>query len=319
MSNFFQSKRALRIYGISILGITAVCTVLRLLCILFFFDTDIGYYASGAVLPVILNIILFVSAIGAFTFCMIPKIRLSPASPSDSGMLKRFAVLPAVGFAVYTVIYFTWLADYAAIYGTVPLSYIITLISSIGACVFFCFIAFREKNEDLAFLITGTLTVLWLVITLADCYFDTLVQMNSPNKLMFQFACLGAMLLTVNELRQGFNVRRKGFHLFSASVAVIFTLSSAVPSVIGYFTENMPLSYSLIYSDVVFILIAVFSAIRTVQLCFGSEHAPSDAAPTEENADAESGDTEAESDFDGDIQNEDIHTELSEKNEKEEQ
>lgn len=319
MSNFLQSKRALRIYGISVIGVAAVCTVLRLLCILFFFDTDIGYYTSGAVLPTVLNVLLFVSAVGAFALCIIPKIRLTPSFPSAKSAVRRFAVLPAVGFAIYAVIYLPQLIDYYAIYGTLTLSYLLTEAASIGACVFFGFIAFRDKNDDTAFLLTGVLTVVWLVISLANCYFDTLVQMNSPNKLMFQFACLGAMLLTVNELRQGFGVRRKGFHLFSASVAVIFTLSSAVPSAVGYFTGNMPIAYSLIYADIVFILIAVFSAVRLIQLCFGPEEPITYSEQTETaNGIAEEDDDDDDDDEDDDDVT-DILTELFEENEKEEQ
>lgn len=321
MSKFFQSKRALRIYGTGVLCTAAVCTVLRLLCILFFFDTDIGYYISGAVLPTVLNIVLFVATVGAFALCMIPQLRLAPVFPSASHPVRRFALLPAAGFAVYAVIYLMWLADYAEIYGTVPFSYILTEIASIGACVFFCLISVREKNDDAVFLLMGALTVIWLVIALADCYFDTLVQMNSPNKLIFQFACLGAMLLAVNELRQGFDVKRKGFHLFSASVALIFTLCSSVPSAIGYFMEKMPVAYSLIYSDTVFLLIAVFSAVRLIQLCFGKEQITVDGSTEdlEEVCNTEIPATEGESLACDENKAESTDTEPSENTEQEEQ
>lgn len=271
MSNVFQSKRALKIYGICALGVTAVCVLLRLLCILFFFDSDIGYYVSGAPLPIILNVLLILAVAAAIVFCLIPRVRVVPVTPTLTASVKKSAVFPAVGFAAYAVVYFTWLADYASIYGTLPFSYILTAITTLCACAFFCLIVFRKSNSDLLYVLTGIMSIVWLVISLAECYFDTLVQMNSPNKLIFQFAALGGMLLLVNELRQGFEFKRPGFHLFSASVASLFLLNSSVPSIICSLTGDMPKSYSLIYSDAVLLLLAVFAVVRLIGLCFGEE------------------------------------------------
>ena len=134
------------------------------------------------------------------------------------------------------------------------------------------------------FVLLGILTVVWLVLTLAECYFDTLVQMNSPNKLVFQFACLGGLLLTVNEMRVGLDVKRTGFHLFAASVALLFLFTSSVPSIIGYVAKKMPISYSLLYSDAVFLMLAVFAAVRLAQMCF-AEPAPVDESDPEEAQD----------------------------------
>lgn len=296
MTNVFQSKRALKIYGICSLGITAVCVLLRILCVSFFFDSDIGYYASGAVLPIILNAVLVLSCVAALIFCLVPRIRVSPTTPAATKSVKLAAIFPAVGFAAYAVVYFKWLADYSAIYGSVPFSYILTAIATLGACAFFCLAAFRKSNADIVYVLTGVLAIVWLVVSLAECYFDTLVQMNSPNKLIFQFATLGGMLLLVNELRQGFEFKRKGFHLFSASVAALFLLTSSLPSIVCYFAGDMPMSYSLLYSDAVLLLLSVFAVVRLIQMCFGNEPCVAEESENEETADEEAEDITTEND-----------------------
>lgn len=271
MSNIFQSKRALRIYGAGILGVTALCVILRIICMTFFFDSDIGYYDKGAALPIILNILLFLAAAVSLILCLVPKIKLSPVPPTPTKATRMCAIFPAAGFAAYAVIYFSLLAEYSSLYGTLPFAYILTAIATVGACAFFALYAFRKNNGDILFVLTGVLAVIWFVVALAECYFDTLVQMNSPNKLIFEFATLGAMLLTVNEIRQGFEFKRPAFHLFSASVATLFLLTDSVPSIIFSIMGKMPRSYSLLYSDAVLLLLAVLAVARLLNMCFGKE------------------------------------------------
>lgn len=268
MLNTFKSKRALTVYGIGVLAITVICTLLRLFSIMFFFDVDIGYYSNGAALPIILNIILFAATAAMLVFCFIRPLKLKPSAPTATKSVKLSAVLPAVGFALYAIIYFKWMTEYLSVYGTLSFSHIITFVSTVLACIFFCLFAFRKNNGDIIYILTGIFAVVWLVLALSECYFDTLVQMNSPNKLIFQFSVLGAMLLTVNELRQWLDFKRPNFHLFSASAAAIFTLTSSVPSIICYFTDSMPKSYTLLYSDTVLLCIGIFAAVRLINLCF---------------------------------------------------
>ena len=268
MFDKLKTRKALFFYGISAISAAVLCVILRTLSIFFSFNIEIGYYKSGAPLPIILNVLMFVAVLAAFAFCFIPKIKIVSNEPFSIRSVKMSAIFPAVGFAAYTFVYVSWLMDYLKFYPTLPLSYLICAVAGVGACAFFACIALRKKNCDVVFVLLGILTIVWLVLSLAECYFDTLVQMNSPNKLVFQFACLSAMLLVVNEMRQDLDVKKANFHLFSASVALLFLLTSSVPSIICAVARRMPISYSLIYSDAVFLLLAAFAAVRLVQLCF---------------------------------------------------
>ncbi len=273
MANVFNTKRALRIYGISALSAAFACVILRLIGTLFFFDVDIGYYQSGQIVPIIANILPAIAAIASIVFCLISRIKIAPVSPFENKYTKYGSAVAAVGFAIFAVTYALSLAEYSELYGALPFSYLLCLICSVGACAFFTLKTFRAVNSDILYLLTGLLAIIWCVLQLAECYFDTFVQMNSPIKLVFQFACLCAMLLTVNEMRIGLESKRNGFHLLSATLATIFLPMSAIPSIICYLTDNMPTSYVLFFPDCVMLLLSVFAVTRLVQMCFGKEAA----------------------------------------------
>lgn len=289
MFNVFQSKRALRIYGISVLGVALVCVVLRLVGMLFFFDKEIGYYESGSVIPTLFTVLLIAAVVVSFALCFIPKLRVEPKNSQNTRAVSSSAFFPAAGFASYALTYAISLFDYINMTGTVPFLYVFTLLCAILACVFYCIIALSKKTDTVLYLACGILAIVLMILTLAECYFDTFVQMNSPTKIIFQFAMLSAMLLTVNELRAGIGASRPSFHLFAATVAAIFLPTSAIPSLICYYTDNMSVNYVLSQADFTLFMLAVFAIVRLVQLCFGKD------TPVEVTEDAqEVADTEAE-------------------------
>ncbi len=288
MSEIFKSTRALKIYGIAALSVTLLCAVLRTLSILFFFDKDIGYYQTGAALPIIFEALTVISIIAAAVFTLVKPISVSSNAASDAPYVKYLALLPAAGFAVFTVIYakgilnsldtfsFTW-------------QIALMLISSIGACIFFVLTAFTKSRANVAYVLTGCTAVIWLVTALAGSYFDSFVQMNSPNKIIFIFGALGGMLLVVNEMRRGLDEQKNGLHLLGATAASILLTSCALPSIICFFAGAMPWNYSSLYYDVVYLSLAVFSVARLVQLCFDTK-----AIPATQVEDVECGENEAE-------------------------
>lgn len=284
MSEFFKSSRARKIYGIAALSLTLLCTVLRMLSILFFFDKDIGYYQSGTALPIIFELLTVISLVAATVFTLVKPISISSNSASDAPYVKYLALLPAVGFAVFTVMYakgilgnldtfrFTWQVA-------------LMLISSIGACAFFVLTAFTRSRANVVYVLTGSTAVIWLVSALAGSYFDSFVQMNSPNKIIFIFGALGAMLLVVNEMRRGLDEQKKGLHLLGATAASILLTACALPSIICFFAGAMPWNYSSLYYDIAYLSLAVFSVARLVQLCFCNKAVPLDENTSEIAAD----------------------------------
>lgn len=287
MFNVFKSKKALRLYGITVLAAAFSCVVLRLISTMFFFDGDIAYYQTGAVLPIITNVIMALTAIGAIVFCLISKVSVEPNMPVETKVTRIASIIAAVGFAVFGVIYVSSLMEYSNIYGSIPTTYLLCAICTFGSCAFFALKAFRASNADILYVLMGILVAVWLVLELAECYFDTFIPMNSPLKLTFEFACLGALLLTVNEMRVGLDQKRRGFHLFAATVASVFLPTSAIPSIICYLSGDMPASYVLVYSDLVMLGISVLAVARLVQLCFYEQAEPTESETEIQDSDEE--------------------------------
>ena len=299
MSGKFQTKKALQIWGITAAIVSVVSAVLRLLSILFFYDANIGYYKSGAILPIIAQVLPAIAVITALVFSVVPNLRPTPEVNDNCKKIKAVAIFPAAGFSGYTVVYFIKLAEYLRGLDVIIIKNImwdmIIALALVGASAFFWLIFLDKKVGSTLYAATGLCVIVSAVYFLAGSYFDSLVQMNAPNKVVFQFAVLAMMLLTVNELRIGQEEKRPMFHLFSATAASIYMATSAVPSIICSFIGKMPLNYSLLFEDGILLFFAVFAIVRVFSLCFvqdsvvkkditeGSEHSQEAEDPIQQD------------------------------------
>ena len=272
MIELLKSRRALRIYFVVTVCLAALCVLLRTLSTVFFFDADIGYYKSGAFLPILLNLLLVISVIGAAFVYLISKKYLLPAKATDTRAIRISAVITSLGFLAYLVsnlwdLPLLW--DVIKIYGKVPTVFILINLAALLSAVYFLLIAFARETGG-ALRVVGTVFVLvFMALSISDTYFDPTIAMNSPIKMLLHFALLSAMLLAVNEARIGLGSEKAGFHLFSATIALIFTGASSIPSIVCYLTGQLDGVYSYLFCDIVLLGIAVFSAARLASLCFG--------------------------------------------------
>ena len=267
MSIFFKSKKFLKVWAITASAVALATAVLRLVSILFFYDTRIGYYKSGAILPIIAQILPILAVISAGVIVCVPKLRPQPTEPQSSDSVKSFAIFPAAGFFAYAIVYLIDIFEYLSSGFRLGVFDIIAAFAFIGAALFFFVIFLGKRTDSAVFVCMGIAVVISLVYFLAGSYFDTLVQMNAPNKSVFQFALLSALLLAVNEMRVAIPEKRTKFHLFSATAAVIYLTSTSVPSIICFMAGKMPLNYSLFHEDCVLLMLAVFAFARLIQLC----------------------------------------------------
>ncbi len=267
MSEKLRSRKALIIYGSVTLGVSLLCVVLRLLSMLFFFDTDIGYYESGALLPIISNFLPTAAVVWAFVLFAVPALHLSPNAPMDTRAPRLSAIPALVGFAGFSFVYIRSLIELSEFFGQIPRSYILAAICSVIALLFFIFKVIGRSGTAVS-VISGIFTIVWIILALMESYFDTYVQMNSPMKLVFQFACLSALLLIVSEMRVGVDGTRKNLHLFSAAASTILLPFSAIPSLICLLLDKQPLTYTLAYYDAILLLLWVLSVARLAQMCF---------------------------------------------------
>ena len=100
--NRFKSQKALRIFGICAVCTAILCAALRLISILFFYDVNIGYYKSGAVLPIIAQTLPVLATVAAIVFTAIPKISVRPLTPENTFSTRSLSIFPAAVFQFHS-------------------------------------------------------------------------------------------------------------------------------------------------------------------------------------------------------------------------
>ena len=112
-------------------------------------------------------------------------------------------------------------------------------------------------------------------------HFDFEVQMNSPNKLIFQLACLSAMLALLADMRILADAQKPRFSLFAFSLATLFLGSSSVPSVFAYMKGIFPSDYRNLPADFVCMALWCYCLIRLIWIAYPSEEKKAES-PAEE-------------------------------------
>ena len=73
-----MSNKILRVLGISTLSVAAVTVILRLIGISFFYDSNIGYYDSGAIIPFIAQFLPLAFLVILAIVLIVPSLRPTP-------------------------------------------------------------------------------------------------------------------------------------------------------------------------------------------------------------------------------------------------
>ncbi len=254
-------QRRIILFATVSLALTVISIALRCVNLSFFYDSDIGYYTRGALLPALGNILLFFSLLffAIFPFFIFRKadVAYSPKTPLSA---RIAAAVPAIGFLILAV---TDLTDPKL---TVSIPFLSCALSIIAA-VYFILVAL-EKATPLSSVLCGFCAILRLVLALGSSYFDVTVPMNAPDKLLFQFACLGGMVFLVSELRAVASKARPFLYFFAAGCAVLFLGTSSLPSLFAAHASilkntELLFSYYMLASLFVYVAVRLFTVVQS--------------------------------------------------------
>ena len=256
-----QHRRYPRLCFLLISALTLAGVILRTVCMLCFFDADVGYFQRG-VLPTLGNALYF-AAVGVAIVCMAltPKNILpdetSSAAPSDQkpeseteeepteAPVTRIilptelhtpgrvyaALLMGLALGCFTVATLLGAGPITGVSGKV--SQAANLLGLIASFYFFCSAHKNGRYPDwLSFL--GYLPVIWAITAVADTYFDVYVTMNSPVKLSVQMGLLGFMLIMLAELRFRVGKALPRYAVAFLSVGSFTCLTGSVPLLISF-------------------------------------------------------------------------------------
>ena len=236
-----KSKKILKIYTIIFALLTVVCVALRFVAVSTVYDADIGYYKTGAVVPTVLHVLCFVSfALAMSIIPLLPKKTLPEALPCGLGVRASAAIqlVFALGMAAYLI--------YPAFTGGVKVSAvsIICVIAALFSTVYFALVmagkAVPEKKNSALF---GYTVIVYVLMMLANSYFDFYTTMNSPNKLITQIALMSIMVALLFEMRAilGISLARgyAAFTLFAVFLSAVSSIPGVVLFLAGTFTKPM--------------------------------------------------------------------------------
>ena len=259
-------RKKILIFSISTLVLTALATVVRVLALYKDFDSEAGYYVTGSVLPIVFNIIAAIAVISPIVALPLLFGKGDITIPCQNQSCRFSALLAVAGFALLAWDRWSNFLAVSDVYTGMKL--ILALASpilTVAIMTFFVAACFGLEPSPLV-AISGTLSIIAFAVELTDVHNDVSIALNSPNKMLFQFAVIGAMLYLLAELRVVFSASRPRFYLFTLALATFLLGASSIPSIIASSADIY--ENKLIKADVALLGVFVFCLFRLIGIAF---------------------------------------------------
>lgn len=252
-------------------------TALRCVNLFLFFDSDIGYYTSGAVMPTVFNLFLVASVIFFIIYSFTGEKPHTMEYRAPSAISKVLLIVPAILSA-------SLIALNVPKVSSAPLYLALVAISVLAV---FYFISDLLKLSISARALLNILLVILLTLLLAFSYFDQNVQMNAPDKILFGLACISGMLFTVSELKLVVGTPRPAIYHISVASTILFGSASSIPSIIAHHAGRSPKQNGLYYEYYFILAMAIYAAIRLFTEFSSKSGKPLYISDIESNAEAD--------------------------------
>lgn len=271
-----------------IAGISAfISLALRIICLFFFYD-DIGFYKTGAVLPIIANTV-FVVAIAFLLFAAIFCIDKKQSVVQPSKIAQYAALLPMGALIFHVIRIFT-----TSFNDTNVNKYLMAISALVSVAFFFCIFFANKKYTTVTFYL-GIAVLVYLFLCWMFVYFDFFMPINSIDKTFFYMACAGAILFVFNEMTAIYGLVRSKFYYFSLFASVIALATSSISAIVGYICGIFK-AYITLEFDIFFLSLLVYAIARLLDAQRSSvtvEDEPTDVqTDTEESEENNADDSE---------------------------
>ncbi|MBE6538089.1 MAG: hypothetical protein E7671_01315 [Ruminococcaceae bacterium] len=272
-----RSYKYLSRYAAAFAVLAIVGIVLRTLALYTVYDSEIGYYRSGALLPMLFNAMIIPTIIGVISMLFFlprsaeKKLALSAGTLS----LRIAAAFALVTSAVPAFYVFLGMMGDTVLYsvptvGTGAVIDAFTMIFGVLSVIYFALVIAKKTDRGEGHVYFGYAVILFILMILAKTYFDFNTTMNSPNKLLLQITLMSVMLYFLLELR--FSLGNAAPRAYSAVSLVSFCLTAvcSVPGIIAYFAGIFIKEEYLVYHIAV-LGFGIYIAVRFVSFCIESK------------------------------------------------
>ena len=271
-----ENKKTVKIYMFSAAGILLLSLALRILNFFMFYDSNIGYYSFGAVLPVISNWILGISILSLLVFALIKfrnkEFGQCESTPKVQYISAAIASLLAVALAV---------SDLSKAITTGSRIFVLSFTLSIMTALYFAVMTSDLSNRLKA--LTGIFAIVRITILILTCFTDFSVAVNTPDRAIYALAAASALLFVASELKLVAGNIRSWLYIFSAASTVILGAVASIPSIIAYHAGLLPAENSFGMEYYFMLGITVYTATRLISLVRRINDTKSEEAEPTEN------------------------------------
>lgn len=244
----------------ALLTVTAI--VLRMVLLLFHFDTSVRHFADIPLSTVAFPAVLIFAAVlfAAFGFLKRGELQGNALNASlPAAFASAFCAVAALVYAISEISDVMDAADsLTRIFG------ILMLVCSIGLIVYFILNVIGTVPVFFRAL-CGIFTVFFCVFYILYSYFDTTLMLNDPNRVLDQIAFLSLVFFFLVECRFFFKAARYSVYLPLAMLAMLLCAVSSIPALIYGAMEDVSLTGStthdfMVFSFFVYAVVQLFTA-----------------------------------------------------------
>lgn len=192
-----------------ILALVTIGTIaLRCVALLVSFQTEIGYFESGA-LPILLYVLEGVAAAFClvFPFLINKEEATEPTSNASLGNLVTAGLCALAMIATAITLFLKMPRNADGSLTGFAILYVLTALLLLAGSAYFL-LKFCEKQSLYASLPLGFIAVPSFALLLGVLYFDLYTPMNAPHKVSLQVVLLAVMIALLYELRVSLEVPR---------------------------------------------------------------------------------------------------------------
>ncbi|MBR5515933.1 MAG: hypothetical protein IKU52_06995 [Clostridia bacterium] len=229
------------------LAVALVFTGIRSYLLCTSYEITVHRFETGAVLPEILNYLLFAYVcISLLLFAAVKKNSLPNTLGKTNIVTSFFAAITGV-FSIASGIYSinsTILNNASTSNQTafatrdIPINKAllfgkIQAVLSIAVFIYFIFTAFSKEKHTKIKTIFGIFSIVWHVMFIMAIYFDMNTPLNAPVKVLFQFACMASMFYIIYEIRFLTGIGKPRLYVPVSLIAVTFLCISSTSMLAG--------------------------------------------------------------------------------------
>ena len=227
-----KNKSKVIIYGGVAALLTVLGTLLRAVGLFKFYDREVGYFQSGALVPELLRWLCIIAPV-AFVFVGIfaSKVKIEQSCGFASKIGSAVAAVMILSHAIYLIPYCL-----AYVEGNLLIPGLFLAFAVISVLYFATGVTKKADAENRAILGFGI--ILYATAGLAKSYFDFKTTMNSPDKLLLQVAYMSIMLYMLAETGLLIGAKKGGRFAVFSFIAFFFCTVSSVPALAAYLSRG---------------------------------------------------------------------------------